>query len=97
MNFWTTQAIAAVEQTTKMNESRKDTYRAIDALTAILDKRDPTKDCSSILVTAEHTVAAVLLALFPDPAKAAAMLNEGLLPGIESRLSLYRSKMEQPK
>jgi DNA-binding protein Fis len=76
-----------------MHEAKKDTQRALAAAKTIFDGRDPVEDYSSILVTVEHTIATVLLAIFRnDPAKAAAMLNEGLIPGIESRLSLYASK-----
>jgi hypothetical protein len=73
-------------------ESQKDTQRAADAAKAIFDGRDPKADFSSVLVTTEHAVAAVLLAIFMDPEKAAGMLNEGLVPGVEQRLSLYASK-----
>jgi len=73
-----------------MHEAQKDTKRAIAAAKAIFDDRDPVADFSSILVTTEQAVATILLAIFQnDPAKAAAMLNEGLVPGIESRLSIY--------
>jgi hypothetical protein len=76
-----------------MDEAKKDTQRALAAAKAIFDGRDPMTDYSAILVTAEHAIATILLAIFRnDPAKAAAMLNEGLTPGIEGRLSLYASK-----
>lgn len=77
-----------------MTEAQKDTLRAVAAAKAIFDGRNLTdSNFSSIMVTLEHTVASVLLSLFPDdPAKAAAMLNEGLVQGVESRISLYRSK-----
>lgn len=70
-----------------------DTSRALAAAKAIIDGRDPVKDMSSILVTAEHAIATVLLATHNgDPRMAARMLNEGLIPGIEQRLALYSSK-----
>ena len=76
-----------------MTEARRDTQRALAAAKAIIDGRNPQADYSSILVTTEHAFATVLLALFPnDPAKAAAMLNEGLVQGVESRIALYASK-----
>lgn len=76
-----------------MSENQKDTARAIAAARAIVDGRDPTADRAAILVTAEHAFAAVLIACMDrDPRKAAAMLNEGLIPGIEQRLALYASK-----
>lgn len=73
-----------------MSENQKDTTRAVAAAKAIIDGRNPVADQSSILVTAEHAFAAVLIACMDrDPRKAAAMLNEGLIPGIEQRLALY--------
>lgn len=75
-----------------MHEAQKDTQRALSAAKSIIDGRDPGKDGSSILVTAEHAIAAVLLAVCKDPRIAAGMLNEGLIPGVESRLALYASK-----
>jgi hypothetical protein len=75
-----------------MIEAKKDTARATEAAKAIFDGRSPKDDWSTILVTTEHAVASVLLALFPDPSFAAKMLNEGLVQGIENRLALYASK-----
>ena len=76
-----------------MTENQKDTERAIAACKVIIDGRDISADFSSILVTAEHVFAALLLAVMDrDPRKAAAMLNEALLHGIEDRLALYASK-----
>lgn len=77
-----------------MSEAAKDTQRAIAACKKILDGRDPQKDYAKVLVTTEHTIAALLITIMGDPRKAAAMLNEGLLQGVESRLALYRSKHE---
>jgi hypothetical protein len=76
-----------------MSEAKRDTQRAVTAAKAILDDRDPA-NYATIMVTTEHAVATVLLALFRDPAKAAAMLNEGLVPGIETRLSMMMAKHE---
>lgn len=72
-------------------EEKKDTRRTIAASSAIFDGR-MRMHASSIMVTLEHTVAAVLLALYGDPAKAAGMLNEALAPGIEARLAGYGAK-----
>ena len=72
-----------------MTEAQKDTIRAIAACRAVLDGRDPKDSASSILVTAEHAIASLLIILMRDPRKASAMLNEGLVPGIEERLSRY--------
>lgn len=75
-----------------MNEAQKDTQRALAAAKAIFDGRDPNGDAASILVTVEHAIATVLIALYKEPRLAAGMFNEGLLPGIEERLSFYASK-----
>lgn len=76
-----------------MSEPQKDTTRALAACKAIVDARDPHRDYGAILVTAEHAITALLLTLYNgDPRKAAAMLNEGLVPGVEERLSFYASK-----
>lgn len=70
-----------------------DTARAFAATKCLVDGRNPTTEFSSILVTAEHAFAAVLLACMGgDHRKAAKMLNEGLVPGIEQRLAYYASK-----
>lgn len=46
-----------------------------------------------IMVTLEHTVAGILLAVMGNDAKkAAGMLNEGLVPGVEKRLGMYAAK-----
>ncbi len=80
-----------------MNENQNDTRRAITASKAILDSRHPhdRANHAAILVTLEHTVAAVLLALYGDPARAAAMMNEALVPGVEERLSFYANKVKR--
>ncbi|MGZ2455497.1 hypothetical protein [Rhizobium anhuiense] len=73
-----------------MSENVKDTQRAFLAAKAILDGRDPVANRSAVLVTTEHAIAAVLLACMDrDPRMAAMMLNEGLVQGIEQRLSYY--------
>lgn len=74
------------------NAGARDTQRAIAACKEIIDGRDVKQDYGSILVTAEHAVAALLIAIMGDPRKASAMLNEGLLAGVEDRLSLYASR-----
>lgn len=78
--------------------SKIDTQRAFAAGKAIIDGRDVFTDSASILVTTEHAVASVLLMLMgQDPRKAAAMLNEGLVQGIEHRLALFASKTGGPE
>lgn len=73
-------------------ENKKDTQRAIAAVRCVLDGRDPHKHGMAALVTMEHTVALMLLAVMDTPEKAVAMLNEGLVQGVEERLALYNSK-----
>ena len=78
-----------------MNEPRKDSMRAVAAAKEVLDGRDPITDMGKVMVTLEHTVAAVLLMVMKqDPRKAAGMLNEGLVEGVEKRLGLYASKSQ---
>ncbi len=75
------------------NDASKDSDRVVEAARAIFDSRNPEKDFGDILVTTEHTIAVVLLALMQgDPRKASTMLNEGLLQGVEARLSLYAER-----
>ncbi|WJR66997.1 hypothetical protein QTA58_22875 [Neorhizobium sp. CSC1952] len=73
-----------------MSENVKDTERAMIAAKAILDGRNPVAHQAEVLVTAEHAIATILLVCMEgDPRKAAGMLNEGLVPGIEQRLALF--------
>jgi capsid protein len=67
----------------------KDTKRTVAAARAIIDNR---VHAASVMVTLEHTVAAVLLTLYPDPHVAAGMLNEALVQGVEQRLAGYGAK-----
>lgn len=76
--------------------SERDTRRAVEAARIIFSGRYSSNP-ADVMVTLEHTVAAVLLALYRTPEMAAAMLNEGLVPGIESRLSLHAAKQEGRK
>lgn len=75
-----------------MSEASEDTRRAVAAAKAIFDGRDPKDAYGAVMVTLEHTVAVVLLTLHASPDKAAAMLNEGLVQGVETRLALYASR-----
>ncbi|CUX41456.1 conserved hypothetical protein [Agrobacterium deltaense Zutra 3/1] len=75
-----------------MSENVNDTVRAIAAAKAIIDCRDPVAKQAEILLTAEHAIAAVLVAVMGDARLAAGMLNNGLVPGIEERLAYYSSK-----
>jgi len=67
-----------------MNDESK---RTLAAMKAVIDGRD-LSDLGSIMVTLEGTVAAVLTAVMGDHEKAAGMLNEGLVEGVERRLAL---------
>lgn len=76
-----------------MTEPEKDTQRALAAAKLVIDGRDPGGDCSAILVTLEGLVALVLLAAMGNDArKAAGMLNEGLVQGVEQRIALAASR-----
>lgn len=76
-----------------MNEPQKDTQRANAAAKLIFDGRDPQADMGAIMTTLEGLVTLVLLAVMGrDETKAAGMLNEGLVPGVEGRLALHRSR-----
>lgn len=68
-----------------------DTQRILAAAELVLDGRDPSDN--GVLVTLEGLVSLLLLATMGnDPRKAAAMLNEGLVPGVESRIALASSR-----
>lgn len=76
-----------------MTEPQKDTQRALAAAKYIFDGRDPKRELSAVMVTLENLVALVLLAAMDnDTRKAAGMLNEGLLQGVEQRLALATSR-----
>lgn len=76
-----------------MTEPERDTQRAVSAAKLIIDERDLSADSSAILVTLEHHIALVLLAVMDqNPTKAAAMLNEGLVAGVEDRLALAAAR-----
>lgn len=76
-----------------MTEPQKDTQRALAAAKLIIDGRDPSADHGAILVTLEGLVSLILLAVMGNDAnKAAGMLNEGLVPGVEERIALAASR-----
>lgn len=76
-----------------MSEAEKDTARAVKAAVAIFDNRDPEKEASNILVTLEGLITLVLLAVMKnDERNAAKMLDVGVVPGVERRLALAKSK-----
>lgn len=76
-----------------MGQSQRDTQLAVAAAKLIIDDRDINEDHGSILVTLEGAVSLILLAAMGnDHSKAAAMLNEGLVPGVEERIALAASR-----
>lgn len=76
-----------------MTEPQKDTQRALLAAKQVIDGRDISADSSAILVTLEGLVSLILLATMNNDAqKAAGMLNEGLVPGVESRIAFAASR-----
>jgi len=73
-----------------------DTVRTIRAAEVIVDGRDVHHQSSETLGTLEGVVAATLLAVMGGNQKAAAaMLNEGLLQGVEARLALHASRSDR--
>ena len=79
-----------------MTDAQRDTKRTIAAAKEILADRDPITDRGAVMVTLEGTVSAILLLVMGgDHKKAAAMLNEGLIQGVENRLAYADSK--QPR
>jgi hypothetical protein len=75
----------------------RDTERYLKAAQTIMDGRDPVADRGAVMVTLEGTVAAVLVAVMGDHEKAAAMLNEGLVEGVESRLALGAKRRREDR
>ena len=79
-----------------MTDPQRDTKRTIAAAKEILADRDPITDRGAVMVTLEGTVSAILLLVMGgDHKKAAAMLNEGLIQGVENLLAYAASK--QPR
>jgi hypothetical protein len=76
-----------------MTDPEKDTLRALSAAREVVDGRDFEADMPAILVTLDHVVATVLIAVMGNDArKAAEMLNEGLLPAVEERIAQYEAR-----
>ncbi|MEM1346364.1 MAG: hypothetical protein AAGI34_17510 [Pseudomonadota bacterium] len=79
-----------------MDESQKDGMRAIAALHSIVDGRDPVADRAMIMFTLDHVVSATLLLVMEgDHEKAAGMLNEGLVLGVERRIAIHQNRMRR--
>jgi hypothetical protein len=75
------------------SDLQKDTQRAIAAAKLLIDGRDPNRDMGAIMTTLEGLVSLMLLTVMGrDERKAAVMLNDGLVPGVESRLALHNSR-----
>lgn len=73
-----------------MTEAHPDTIRALAAASEVVDGRDLEADMGAILVTLDYVVATVLLTVMDEhPAKAVAMLHEGLVPAVEKRIARY--------
>lgn len=76
-----------------MTEPQKDTQRALAAAKHVIDGRDLKREYGAVMVTLENLVTLVLLAAMDnDTRKAASMLNEGLVQGVEQRLALATSR-----
>ena len=76
-----------------MTPPEKDTQRVLKTVRALLDGRDPATDLGGVMLTLEGVVTATLLLVMErDRRKAAAMLNEGLVEGVERRLAYSASK-----
>lgn len=81
-----------------MPDAKKDHTRALAACHEILDNRHPIADRASVLVTLEHTIAAMLIAVMDGkPLLAVGMLHEGVLPGVEERIALFASRQGKPR
>lgn len=71
-----------------MIAQKRDTQRVLAAAQLIFDGRAPERDMGAVLTTLEGVVALVLLSVMGNDARrAAGMLNEGLTPGVESRIA----------
>lgn len=76
------------------DENQKDGQRALKAAKAIFDGRK-VHDRGAICVTLEYTIALVLIAVIGDSKKAAGMLNEGILQGVEERLTWHEKRTKK--
>ena len=76
-----------------MKQPSRDSQLAVQAAKLILDGRDPVKDRAQVLITLDHTIAALLLvAMESDPKKAVQMFTEATVPHVEERIMLFASK-----
>jgi len=75
---------------------RPETQRYHAAAQKVLDDLDPQQDRGEIMVALEGTVAAVLLVVMGrDAERAVAMLNEGLVPGVEERIAQWANRDDE--
>lgn len=79
-----------------MSQMKRDTDLAFAAAKLILDGRDPVKDRAQVLITLDHTIASLLVvAMEGDARKAAAMFEEGVVPHVIERISMFATKRGQ--
>ena len=76
-----------------MSDPVTDRERYLAASALILDGRDPVANRGEVMVTLEGVVATILILVMDwNHKNAAAMLNEGLVPGVEGRIALGASR-----
>lgn len=75
-----------------------DALRAVQAAKVICGDRDPRSDSDrgAVLVTMETLISIILITAMGTPEKAARMLNDGVLQGVEARLAMYANKRDKP-
>lgn len=79
-----------------MTPPEKDTQRVVKTVKALLDGRDPQRALGEVMITLEGVVTATLLMVMnQDRRKAAGMLNEGLVEGVERRLAYSEQKRQR--
>lgn len=84
--------LADQEKRNSAADHQLDVLRATRAAEEIVDNRPPS-EFGRILVTLEHVIATVLImSTGGDSRKAAGLLNEGIVPGVEGRLMMAEEK-----
>ncbi len=74
-----------------------DTAHAVAVAKLLINGRDPVND-NSVLVTLDHVIALILTVVMKkDARKAAIMLNEGVVPAVEERLTFYARSLSRDK
>lgn len=75
----------------------EDTALAVAVAKMLINGRDPVND-NSVLITLDHVIALILIvAMKKDARKAAYLLNEGVVPAVEQRLSFYNHTLRRDK